>query len=415
MAHPHSPIQTAAPARPADSYTPLYALASVGAGGLAVTFFMWLMHWIPHPGRTAPNFEDIAAAFATGDLAMQAMLLAAMAGIAAFGFMNLRLLVWNITQFRRWSAGEGAAKLRASNAQTQQLALPLAVAMSINVSFILGLTFVPGLWSVVEYLFPLAMIAFVATGVWALRLIGGFIGRVLARRPEDAGFNCAANNNFGQVLPAFALAMVGVGLAAPAAMSTSATLAGISLMLSGFFLVTAVGIAAIGLILGLRSLMENGANPETAPTLTIFIPLLTVIAILLLRQDHGMSTHFGTETLGAERLMQLSNLLSLQIVFLLFSAVILARFGYFARFVWGRDSSPVSYALVCPGVALSVMIHFWLNKGLVDAGLVAAFGPVYWAITAVAVAIQIATIALVVLLNRKHFGQPRPVAAVPAE
>ena len=32
--------------------------------------------------------------------------------------------------------------------------MPLALAMSVNVGFIIGLTFVPGLWNIVEYLFP---------------------------------------------------------------------------------------------------------------------------------------------------------------------------------------------------------------------------------------------------------------------
>ena len=36
--------------RPADTWSPLYFLASLGAGGLAVTFFMFLMFWVPHPG-----------------------------------------------------------------------------------------------------------------------------------------------------------------------------------------------------------------------------------------------------------------------------------------------------------------------------------------------------------------------------
>ena len=56
------------PTRAADKYSPLYFLASVGAGGLAVTFFMYLMFWVPHPGRPVPIFEDIIAAFATGAL-----------------------------------------------------------------------------------------------------------------------------------------------------------------------------------------------------------------------------------------------------------------------------------------------------------------------------------------------------------
>ena len=50
--------------RAADTYSPLYFLASVGAGGLTVTFFMYLMFWVPHPGRPVPIFDDIAAAWA---------------------------------------------------------------------------------------------------------------------------------------------------------------------------------------------------------------------------------------------------------------------------------------------------------------------------------------------------------------
>ncbi len=49
--------------RPADTYVPLYFLSSVGSGGLTVTFFMYLMFWIPHTGRPVPVFENILTAF----------------------------------------------------------------------------------------------------------------------------------------------------------------------------------------------------------------------------------------------------------------------------------------------------------------------------------------------------------------
>jgi hypothetical protein len=401
----------AASARPADTYSPLYFLGSLGAGGLAVTFFMWLMFWVPHPGQPVPVFEDIAAAFAAGGIAMQAMILAAMAGIAVFAYLNIRYLVWNLRALAGWKRGEAYAKFSATNAETQLMALPLALAMTVNVSFILGMVFVPGLWSVVEYLFPLAMLAFLAIGVLAFRIMAGFLGRVLV----TGGFNCAANNSFGQVLPAFAFAMVGVGLAAPAALSTQALTSGLGLMLSTFFLVTAVLIAAVALVLGLRAMLENGAAAETAPTLMIVIPLVTVLGILSLRQGHGMEVHFGAHASAGETLGTLTTYLSVQLLFAAFGLFILARLGYAARFLFGRENSAGAYALVCPGVALAVMLHFWLNKGLVDAGLVAEFGAVYWAISALALGLQAAMIWLVLHLNRRHFGTPKPVAAVPAE
>jgi len=402
-----SNIQT----RPSDTYSPLYFLASLGAGGLAVTFFMWLMHWIPHPGKTVPVFEDITAAFASGTVLTQGMIVAAMIGIAVFSFLNLKLLVWNLHRYADWSKTESFAKFSKTNAQSQVMALPLALAMSVNVLFIIGMVFVPGLWSVVEYLFPLALVAFIAIGVYAFKLYGGFLGRVLT----EGGFNCAANNNFGQVLPAFAFAMVGVGLAAPAALSTVPALSGLGLVLSTFFLMTSGLIAVVAMILGLRSMMENGANPETAPTLSIIVPLLAVLGILSLRQNHGLGEHFGSPEMAGETLVMLARFLSVQVLFLLFAGLILIRQGYAKRFLFGNETSPGSYALVCPGVGFAVLIHFFVNKGLVDAGLIAKFGAGYWALTAVALASQLAMIWLVLHLNRRHFATPKAVEAVPAE
>ena len=65
------------PTRAADHYVPTYFLASLGTGGLSVTFFMYLMFWVPHPGRPVPVFEDILAAFSTGGLPMKTAILAA--------------------------------------------------------------------------------------------------------------------------------------------------------------------------------------------------------------------------------------------------------------------------------------------------------------------------------------------------
>jgi hypothetical protein len=392
---------TSGTGKPSDTYSPLYFLTSLGSGGLTVTFFMWLMHWTRHPGRPVPVFEDITAAFAAGGILMRVMIIAAVLGIAFYAFLNIKYLVWNIKRFRQWKHTEPYSKLRTTNAETQLLAMPLALAMTVNVCFILGMVFVPGLWHVVEYLFPLAVIAFLAIGVLAFRMLGAFLGRIMT----SGGFNCAVNNSFAQALPAFALAMIGVGLAAPAGLSATPTVAGIGLILSTFFLIAAVLIAAIALVLGMRSLIENGADIETAPTLSVFIPLLTIIGILSLRQNHGLDAHFALEGTGADRLMMLSQYLSAQLLFALLTAVVLTRLGYAARFISGREASVGSYALVCPGVALAVMIHFWLNRGMVDAGLLEKFSAVYWVISIAAVIIQLVTMRLVAILNRKHFSR----------
>ena len=397
--------------RPADTYVPTYFLSSVGAGGLAVTFFMYLMFWVPHPGKPVPVFEDISAAFATGGPALQAAIIAAALGIAVFAFMNIKGLIWNLGQLSQFAKTERYTALRNSNAESTLLAAPLAVAMSINASFIVGLVFVPQLWSIVEYLFPAALVAFALTGIWALRLIGSFLGRVLSK---GGVFDVTAHNSFAQMLPAFALAMVAVGLSAPAAMSGNTATVGTALVLSTLFGVAATIYAAVAVFTAFNSMLHYGTAKEAGPTLLIIVPLMTVLGIMLVRQNHGLHTTFEVHTTAGETMVLLARLLAVQLAFLGLGLAVLRRQGYFKEFVMGPKTSAGSYALVCPGVALSVMLHFFINKGLVAAGVIAKYDVTYWGLTAIALIAQFAMVALVFRLNRQHFSR-HAAAAVPAE
>ncbi len=403
-------------AKPAaeQAWSPLYFLAALGAGGLTVTFFMYLMFWVPHPGQPVPVFEDIVAYFtATGALG-KSMVALALAGIAVFAILHIRLLVWNLRALARFKRSEAYAKLHTTNAESQLKGVPLTLAMAVNVGFILGLVFVPGLWGVVEYLFPLAIIAFVAIGVFAFRLLGRFFGRVFS----EGGFDARANTSFAQLLPAFALSMVAVGLAAPAALSTTPWVVGTSLGLATFFMVAATLIAAVMLTLAVVSMVQHGTAPEAAPTLMILVPIVTVLGIAWMRTSHGLHTTLEVHGAAGETFMTLTKFLAVQILFAGLGLLVMARQGYAKRFLsFEGTRSAGSYALVCPGVALSVMLHFWVNKGLVASGLIAKFGVAYWAFTAPAIALQLAMIVLVWHLHRLHFSAPRETgaAAVPAE
>ena len=397
--------------RPADAYNPTYFLASVGAGGLSVTFFMYLMFWVPHTGRPVPIFEDIAASFNGGSLAIQGAIIAAMVGIAVFAFLNIKALVWNLGALGRFKQTDGYVKLMKTNAQASMLAIPLAIAMSINAMFIVGLVFVPKLWSVVEYLFPLAMVAFFLNAVWTLKMMGDMIARYLA---EKDGFNADANNSFAQVLPAFALAMNAVGLAAPAAMSTVPTVVGTSIVLSTLFGTIAALYAIVKIIAAVPALLHHGVDRDAAPTLMIAVPLVTILSIMIMRQDHGLHTTLEGHTTAADTLMFLAKGISIQLAFLGLGWAVLKSQGYFKSYVFGDKTHVGSYALVCPGVAFSVLMHFFINKGLVATHIIDKFGTAYWALTAVALIAQFAMVALVLRLNRQHFGMARP-SAVPAE
>ncbi|NRP13002.1 hypothetical protein XMM379_000843 [Aliiroseovarius sp. xm-m-379] len=397
--------------RPADKYNPLYFLASVGAGGLSVTFFMYLMFWVPHKDRPVPIFEDLIAVMQSGSIGLKIAVIAAWAGIAAMVFLNLKYLVWNLKQFSAFKKTDAYAALKSSNAETTILAMPLALAMSVNGMFVAGLVFVPGLWSIVEYLFPLAMLAFLAIGIVALAYIGDFLGRVLTK---GGVFDVTAHNSFAQMLPAFALSMVAVGFAAPAAMSHTAAVVAISLVGSAFFGTAAIVYALVALVTAFNSMLHYGTSKESAPTLMIVIPILTVLGIMFMRQTHGLHETFNVHVTPAETMVFLARLLTIQLLFALLGLAVLARQGYWKSFVFGAETSPGSYALVCPGVALSVLTHFFLNAGLVKAGVLDKFSALYWGGTAIALVLQFAMIALVLRLNKQHFGRSQAVAQ-PAE
>jgi hypothetical protein len=398
--------------RAADKYSPLYFLASVGAGGLTVTFFMYLMFWVPHPGRPVPIFEDVMAAWATGGLGLKAAIAVAMTGIAVMVVMNIQKLIWNINAFNAWKQTEAYEKVRSSNAETTLLAYPLALAMTVNALFAAGLVFVPGLWNVVEYLYPVAIAAFLAIGLFALSIIGDFLGRVLTK---GGVFDVTAHNSFAQLLPTFALATVAVGLAAPAAISTNEFVASAGVMTSTFFGTAALVYGLLGVFTAFNSMLHYGTAKETAPTLMIVIPIMTLLGIMMLRQSHGLHATFDVHTNAGETMVFLSRVLSIQFLFLLLGVTVLLRQGYFKDFVFGPKTSPGSYALVCPGVALSVMIHFFVNVGLVQAGIIEKFGVIYWVETAVAIGFQFSMVWLLFRLNKQHFARSQEAQAVPAE
>ena len=397
------------------SYTPLYFLASLGAGGLAVSFFMYLMWMTPHKGQSIPSFSTLMTAFETGSLPMQALIVASLAGIAVFSFLHLRLLFWNLSRYREWKATASYQALRSGNAENQLMTMPLAVAMTVNVLFIVGAVFVPGLWEIAEYLFPFALLAFAAIGVWALSIFGDFMGRVLTQ----GGFDCAKNNSLGQMLSVFAFAMIGVGFSASAAMSHNTVVSAIAFLGAAFFAFAALVFGAIFLVMGFRSMMENVAEKETSPTLWIIIPFLTVIGITFYRLFKGLEHNFGVEWAAGSVFSYLAFLFAIQLVFGFLGYVVMKRFGYFEHYVSGDGRSPGSYALICPGVALFVFANFLIHPGLVGIGVLDKFSIAYFVLFVPLAVLQLLTIRTFFRLNGKLLAEDTAAATatkpVPAE
>lgn len=167
----------------------------------------------------------------------------------------------------------------------------------------------------IEYLFPLALVGFSIIGWIAFAAIGRFPGRVLT---IGGVFDVTAHNSFSQLLPAFALSMVAVGLAA-------------------------VVYALFAAFTAFNSMLHYGTAKEPSPTLMIVIPIVTVLGIMFLRQDHALHVQYDMHKTAGESMVMLARMLTVQLVFLGLGLVVLKRNGYFKDFVFGSKLSPGSY------------------------------------------------------------------------
>jgi hypothetical protein len=393
-----------------EDYSPLYFLSALGAGGLAVTFFMYLMFLTPHPDTPIPTFESWMAAIQNGHPVMQGMIIVAITGVILFSLLHLRVLFWNVAEYLQFRKTAAFGKLTASNAEVQLMAVPLTFAMTINVGFIIGALFVPKLWSVVEYLFPLAVLAFAVTGYYAMAIFMRFLSRVLVH----GSFDCSRNNNLSQMLAIFAFSMVGVGFSASAAMSHSQLTSGIAMILAVMFLTVAVLLAVTKFVLGFRAMFEHGIDREGAVSLWIIIPIITLVGIAVYRISMGMHHNFGTDVQPIRNLAMFATFGGAQLLFGILGYMVMKKLGYFRDYIHGQGKSIASYALICPGVAAFVMAFFFVHIGLVGSGLVEKYSIAHMVLLAPLLLLQLKTILTMFKLNGKLLNRERVKPVTPA-
>ena len=208
---------------------------------------MYPMFLVPHPDTPMVTFNHVWPLITQGSPLVAGLLVLDVVLILFFAALHLRLLVWNLGQFRAYSESQAFLNARGTAAEIGDMALPLTLAMAINVLFVLGALLVPDLWRVVEWLFPGAMLAFLAVGVLALCWLIDHLSRVLVH----GGLDGASQNSLSPLLGVFTLAMVAVGLAAPAAMSQVQAVKVVAIVLALFFFSAAVLLALVQLATGL--------------------------------------------------------------------------------------------------------------------------------------------------------------------
>jgi len=342
-----------------EKYSPMYHLGALGSGGLSISFFLYLNFLLPHESGII-SFDQLWPVL-TGEPSMKAFWISAcLVVVFALAIMHFLLMYWNTREFMAFKKTEAYAKLRNSSAEISLMVVPLTMAMTVNMLFVTGSLLVPGLWEVIEYLFPFAIIAFLAIGVYAMRILGDYFVRMLLHK----GYSFEQNNSLAPMVSIFALSMIAVGLAAPAAMSHVREVVAISIALSAFFATSAALLMIVMLVIGFHSMLTHGIRVEAAPSLWLMIPITTLLGITFMRTSHGMGEAMGGHVSSAETYIVLVAIFSVQIIFGMIGYVVMKRLNYFKDFIHGDKIQATTYALICPGVAFPVFGLFVVKFGL---------------------------------------------------
>ena len=379
-----------------EKFSPMCFLASLGAGGLSVSFFMYLMFLVPHPNTPMATYDFIMPALLKGDW-LSFVVSFSLVFIIAFAFLHFKLLIWNIKQFNLYKKTAAYKELINSNSQITLMTIPLTFAMTINVCFVLGAVFVPGLWGIVEFLFPFALLGFIVVGFFALKIFFEYFSRLLIK----GDFDFSKNNNLSQMISIFALSMIAVGFAAPGAMSHNLVINSIGIFGALFFASLAVLLMLIKLTIGFKNMFEKGLDLEAAPSIWILIPILTLLGITFIRVSFGLEHNYATPLAKSSLFVFTSTILSLQIIFGVLGYMVMKKMGYFEKYIHSNDKSSVSFALICPGVAFFVFGMFFVNFGLAFNGIVAKYSIAYFVIMLPFIYVQIKTIIYFFKLYKK--------------
>lgn len=378
------------------NFNPLIFLKSLWAGWLAVSFFMYMMFMTKH-AWPVPTFDTLITYFQTGNVSFMILIGLSLLWVVFFLVKHFATLIKELRNYAKFKKTEEFTKLKNSNAEVTLMTIPLTLAMSMNVAFIAMILFVPGLWNVIEYIFPIALAVFALIGIYGLKIYGEYFARIMTK----GNFETEENNNLSQMIAAFAFAMIWVGFAWPAAMSSTIATSVIAMALSTFFLTITGVLVLIKMLVWFKTMFKKGIDIEWSPSLWMIIPILTLLGISLVRQRHGLGHTLHAEISVMSNLTLVTIITSVQLVFGYLGYRVMRMNRYFKDFIKWAKKSIGTYALICPGVAMTVFGFFFVHKGFVLTGIVDKFGIVYFLMLLPVFYVQFITVRTLFRLNKK--------------
>jgi len=373
----------------------LHILAALGAAGMTASFFFAVNFMTEHPGNVFIDFDTLMANYIgkTDTLSLFIQLYIG-AAIASAGLHFVLLKRW-FTGYNAFKKTDAYQKLVNSNREVQLMAIPLTLTMTMNVFFILGALFIPGLFDtisvmginmqLIDPLYVISGLYFSAIFIMALKIFSRYFLRLI-----DGELDFIQNANLSQLLAIFSFGMIGVGFGAMG-FSHIPEIAFIGTSLSYTVLGLTVMLAILKFILGFKSMFEHGIQANA--TVTLLIPV-TVIAMLIVgafRADIGTMHALGLDRNTTYHLILFTIGVGVSLLVGAFGLAAMRKKGFFKELNANRTDAG-ALSLVCPGFALEVQLVLWLSAGLVHSGIVTHGSTMYFALWVPMLALQWLTI-----------------------
>lgn len=372
------------------TFVPLHGLAALGAGGLTVSLFIWLLFLTPHPGLPVPVFESLDS-YTDDSIFAWWFVRGFQTGIVLLAITHLVLVVWMLRGLAAFRKSEQYTDFWKSHAGVQWMIRPLVLAMMINVLFILGMVFVPGLWTFREWLFPWSLLGFALVGSDAIALWTAHISELYGNTEDSSGSGLAG------MFPAFTFAMVAVGFSASAAMSHVKVTAGIGFVGAVLLIVFALFIATAHFVTQFPAMIRDGVKPAASGTIWMAIPISTVLGIAVFRLMMGAQHVWKMPVDKVMSALILLVFFAAQIFFYLLGLAVMKR-NHGWRYLVEKVPQAASFSLICPEVGFFVLSMFLIFRAFIPLGIVDDTSQ--WFLLVPLAALQLSTIILFVRLMR---------------
>lgn len=385
----------------------LHILAALGAAGMTASFFFVVNFMTHHPGEVFISWDILMRDYIGGTSPNQLLVQLYMLGATASAILHFVLLARWFKGFTTFRQSEAYQQLKNSNAEVQLMAIPLTLTMSMNVFFILGAMYIPGLFSelsllgmnaqLIDFMMIGAGVYFTAMLVMALNIFSVYWMRLV-----DGNLDFIQNSNLAQLLAIFAFGMIGVSIGA-LSMSKVPAIALFGMSMAYIVITLTIMLGLIKLIIGFKSMFQEGIAAQSTVTLLLPMVITAMIVVGLIRADIGAIHALDIARDANYHLLVTTIGIGLSTFIALFALSVMRRKHYFKMLHQGKlDSS--SFALICPGFAFEVQLVLWLNIGLVFTGFVTFESTLYYLLWTPILLVQLVTIYYFVkLLRINHF------------